>query len=1086
MKYPIGKYTIGGINLNLMSGSSIPISKTKIVVPHRRHEILARPRLLESMKGLLANKLVLLSAPAGYGKTSLLIDLSQNVDMKVCWLSLDTLDRNPQRFMAYMMASLAERLPGVGEVSKTLLNQLKSLEKDAEPLLVALTNELYERVEDDYLFILDDYHLLDDVPVISSLINRFLQLVDENCHVLISSRTLPDLDDVTLMVAREQVAGLSHAELAFLPREVQALYAQNNHEHLSDEMADEIVHQTDGWITGMVLSHLNGVHFSGVDTFSYLGRQVLDQQPDHIREFLMRTSLPEEFNAEFCEQVLAPLHASPRLQNWLALMGWIFEKNLFVLPLGADGRWLRYHPLFREFLQARLREERPNEIVPLLEFMVKYYEKVGEWEKAYETCKQLNNTEALSDVVEHAGTDMLQTALVTLEGWVNSLPPSIVLKRPGLISLLGPMNAMKGNLQESYRLLDKAVAAYRREHNTAGLTLALTRRANTLRLLGNYNQSMHDVDEALQLAESNTAYQPYYAEALRLKGLNLYRLGESRQAVDILEHSLSIYTALHDTGRIPEILMETGMAHRAIGDMESAKRSYQEVLKIQKSENNLYRQAETLNNLAVLYHLMGEYELASETFENGLACARKSRNQRTECVLLAGMGDLYCEVEEYDAASKAYEQSEMLAVELPGFFISNYLIFARGNLELSQGDLEAAGQTLKLSQKKLKDSQSLYEVGLWNLLKGRLHLAQNEAGKAISYLRACKTSFVAAGRDLETLWSTIWLTVAYDQAGQREKARGEIRDVLKNAAVADHALLITLLQASPHLTNLKNDPQIGSELKALLEKAQILRDKLPAIRRVLRRHAQSIQMPAARLVIRGFGLPDVVYQGRAVNMSDWRTQSVRDLFFYFLYMREAITKEQIGAALWPETADAQSLKKRFKNEIYRLRRAVGRAVIVFDEEFYLFNRALDYEYDVEAFDTYLKRARKSRDVEEQIHWYQKAVDLVRGPYLSDVHADWVSYERARLADAYMTALEELAQRYLNINKLEKCISICQLGLGLDRCNEVLYQLAMRAYAALGDRASIARLFQACKSALASDLSLSPSSETEMLFRELTV
>jgi len=1069
-----------------MSARSIPISKTKIIVPHRRPEILSRPRLLESMKGLLANKLVLLSAPAGYGKTSLLIELSQNVEMKVCWLSLDALDRNPQRFMAYMMAALAERLPGVGEVSKTLLSQLKSIEKDAEPLLVALTNELYERVEDDYLLILDDYHLLDEMPVISSLINRFLQLVDENCHVLISSRTLPDLEDVTLMVAREQVAGLSHSELAFLPREVQALYAQNNHQYLSDEMADEIVNQTGGWITGMVLSNLNVVRVSGVDTFAYLGRQVLDQQPAHIREFLLQTSLPEEFNAEFCERVLAPLYASQGPQNWIALMGRILEKNLFVLPLGADGRWLRYHPLFREFLQTRLKEERPNEIVPLLDHMVKYYENVGEWEKAYETCKQINNTEALADVVEHAGTAMLQTALVTLEGWVNSLPPAIILNRPGLISLLGPMNAMKGNLQESHKLLDKAVAAYRQAHNTAGLTLALTRRANTLRLLGNYNQSMHDVDEALNLAESHSVYQPNYAEALRLKGLNLYRLGQSRQAVDALEHSLSIYTALNDTGRIPEILMETGMAHRAIGDMESARRSYQEALKIQKLENNLYRQAETLNNLAVLYRLVGEYELASETFEIGLVCARKSHNQRTECLLLAGIGDLYSEVEEYDAASKAYEQSETLATQVPVLFISNYLVFARGRLELSRGNLDAVEQILKLSQKKIKRSQSLYELGLWNLLKGRLYLVQNELGKAISYLRDCKTSFVQAGRDLETMWSTIWLTAAYDRANQREKARNEIRDVLKTGTMPDHSFLMTLLQASSFLIDLKNDPQFGVPLKALLEKAQIFKEKLPAVRRVLRRHAQSIQMPAARLIIRAFGPPDVVFNGRAVNMSDWRTQSVRDLFFYFLYMREAVTKEQIGDALWPETTDPQALKKRFKNEIYRLRRAVGRDVIIFDEEFYLFDRALDYEYDVEAFDTYLRRARKSRDVDEQIQWYQKAVDLVRGPYLSDVDADWVTYERARLADAYMTALEELAARYLNINKLEKCISICQLGLGLDRCNEVLYQLSMRAYGVLGDRASIARLYQACKSALASDLSLSPSSETETLFQELTV
>ena len=99
---------------------------------------------------------------------------------------------------------------------------------------------------------------------------------------------------------------------------------------------------------------------SGVDTFAYLGRQVLDQQPEPVREFLMRTSLPEEFNSEFCEFVLGPLYSEP--QNWFNFMGLIFEKNLFVLPLGDDGRWLRYHPLFREFLQTRLKEERPHEV----------------------------------------------------------------------------------------------------------------------------------------------------------------------------------------------------------------------------------------------------------------------------------------------------------------------------------------------------------------------------------------------------------------------------------------------------------------------------------------------------------------------------------------------------------------------------------------------------------------------------------------------------------------------------------------------------------------------------------------------------
>ena len=1065
-----------------MSTKSVPISKTKIIVPHRRPELLSRPRLLESLKALLDNKLILLSAPAGYGKTSLLIDLAHSVNMQVCWLSLDQLDRDPQRFMAYLIATLAERFPNVGKTSRLQLNRLKSIEQDAESLLVTLTNELYE-VEEDFLLILEDYHLLDDIPIISSLLDRFLELVVENCHLLISSRTLPVLDDVTLMVAREQVAGLNQDELAFIRREVQALYSQNHSQHLSDDAAQELVDQTGGWITGIVLSGLPGAaRISGVDAFAYLGHQVLDQQPEHIREFLMRTSLPEEFSAEFCEIVLGPFHSEP--QNWYTLMSLVLEKNLFILPLGSDGRWLRYHPLFRDFLQTRLKRERPNEIQPILERMVKAYEKEGEWEKAYFTCKQLNDYDVLAGVIERAGTAMLQNALVTLEGWINSLPPAIVRTRPGLISLRGMMAAAKGNLQDANPLLDTAVAIYRKKDRIPDLTLALTRRAHTLRLLGKYHASNKDIEEALQLAESNPDLQPLYAEALRLKGLNLFRLGQSRSAVVELEHSLSLYTELKETGSIPMLLGETALVRATVGEVESAKTLYREALKIWKAEKNQYSQADTLNNLGVLYHQLGEYELASEAYENGLECARNSHNQRAESLILTGLGDLYAEIEEYEAATQAYRQAEAIASRLPGYFISNYLVLAQANLALLRGDIEAVSQILKSFRKKMKMNPSDYERGLWSLLEGRNHLLKGEAKKAISLLQEAKVCFIQDGRESEHQWCMVWLAAAYDRAGQRQNTMAEFHAMLATGNKPTHALLLALHQAFSHLEDLRSDPQIGRGLGDLMDKSRQLGERILSVRRTLRRHAQFVPMLAASLTVRAFGRGEVSINGRVMTMSDWRIKLVRDLFFYFLYKQEALTKEQIAEDFWPEITDPPVIKKRFKDGVYRLRRAVGRHVIVFEDEYYRFNRALDYEYDVEAFESYLRRARKAEDITERINWYQKSIDLVHGPYLAEVDAPWAATERERLGQIFISALDELAHLYLNTNQLDRCLSTCQLALAQNRYHEVIYQFQMRAFAALGDRASIVRCYQVCKSALEEGLGLSPSQEMELLYQEL--
>src|SRR5512144_491174 len=184
-----------------MASTELPVSRTKITIPVLRPEILHRARLLALFDDLLDRKLIIVAAPAGYGKTTLLVDFARQSRMPVCWLSLDALDRDPQRFCAYLISALEQRFPKFGKESKSVLRSLTGLERETEHLLSALMNEIDSRIDELFALVVDDYQFVDAIPYIRDLFSRFIFLAGENCHVILSSRRLPTLPDITLMVA---------------------------------------------------------------------------------------------------------------------------------------------------------------------------------------------------------------------------------------------------------------------------------------------------------------------------------------------------------------------------------------------------------------------------------------------------------------------------------------------------------------------------------------------------------------------------------------------------------------------------------------------------------------------------------------------------------------------------------------------------------------------------------------------------------------------------------------------------------------------------------------------------------------------
>jgi len=747
---------------------------------------------------------------------------------------------------------------------------------------------------------------------------------------------------------------------------------------------------------------------------------------------------------------------------------------------------VRYHHLFRDFLQDHLQKEHPDEIPPILKQLAKAYEAHNEWEKAYDIKKRLGEMDALAGLIERAAPHLMSHALVTLDSWLKELPPSILSTRPGILSIRGIILHMQGSSSEGLELLNKAEAVFRETSNFNGLASTLVRRATVYRFLGDYTAALHDTDEALHLTESSDQMQSIHALALRQKGLSLFRQGHSRQAVKILERALESYTRMEDTSHIPILMMETGIAYDAIGRKEEAENLYVDALKIWKKDGNLTWQASLLNNLGVLHHLQGEYDKAILVLEEGLLCAKQSGYYaRMEALILISIGDVYVEVEDFELAQQHYQKGSKIAEETGDRFLLNYLSLARANLSLQRLDLEEADRLLDKASKLISSQASQYEDGLYQLLRGQLFLHQKKVQQAREVLEIAEALFRADGRNVEYAKSQLLLAAAFTQEKKQADARSKIKDLLESENHMEYPVLVFSQQAEVWLDSLQNDAEFGRTLRDLFSKSHQIHEKMPGIRRQLRRLAQTIEMPDAKLTIQAFGRTQVKVGGKSLTMSDWQTQSVRDLFFYFLAMKEPLIKEQIGAVFWPELEEPSRLKMRFKNDIYRLRRAVGSDTILFENDLYSFNRSCDYEYDVEAFESLLFQAKITKNDDLRIKLLQQAVNLVNGHFLEDVYTTWVWSERERINQVFLQSLMDLANHLKNANKIQEALAICQRAIGHEITFEAAYFLAMNLHMQLNDRVSAIRLYEAYTEMMEHELDLPPSPEMETAYKRLT-
>ncbi len=1079
-----------------MAELSIPITRTKVILPRRRADLLTRQRLISYLDDLSENRLVIVAAPAGYGKTSLLVDFAHQNPMPVCWLSLDAMDAEPQRFVAAFIAALQSVFPQFGRNSIPALNGMPQERLNLETLVSLIVNDIYETIDEHFILVIDDYHLVENVQEINYFINRFLLLADENCHVFISSRRLLPLADMPLLVARSMVGGIGFEELAFQPEEIRNLYLQNFGITLSEQQVEDLSRLTEGWITGLILStqvengqlstRFQAKKVSGVSIYDYLAQQVLEQQRDELKKFLYRTSLFEEFDTRICEEVLGKglnLHA-----DWQSLMDEVQRNNLFVLPVIEEDRiWLRYHHLFRDFLQNRLLKENPEEAQRILDRLSGYYQEVGEWERAYHIYERLGDKEAKARLIERAGAIMVSRGrILTLQSWLEDLPSLYIERSPLLLSLQGVVRVMLGDVRSGIESFNLSLGLCK-EDEPALYGHTLIRRSGAYRMQGDYIHALEDAEKALDVLTQIPGERQLFATALHAKGTVLHYLGKINESLTWLIRARDIFFDLGDEESAAKVAMEIAMVYRYLGNLEHAEKIYKDALFYYQSSGNIIWQANLLNNLGVLHSLAGLYESALEELEKAIQYARLGGYSRLEAYALTSLGDLFKDVGALREAEQAYQKATPLTQQIEDQFLRFYLTLAKSDLLLIREQIQEAENGLIAAWQSAADAGSLYEEALCKWISGKIAILKEDWDTARRNLEEAENYFSLERHHVEAIRCRMLLLAVYARLRNESELRKYLELLLPVAQdVKFHHLIGS--SGEPLGRIFQDEVGLSEDIRVLSAPfLKVIRQHnrhLPNARKQLRQKSQEVPVSPPELTILTLGRIQISLGDHIITGMEWRSQTARDLMLLLMLHPEGLTKEQVGLIFWPDIS-AGELKIRFKNTIYRLRHAAGKDVVVFEDDIYYFNRAMDYEADFETFNREIQLAGLARKPEQEIQHYRRAVELYKGEFLPEITEEWVLVERERLHQKYITALKRLAELYLETLQPVESLVFANQYLQFDPINESVHQLIMRCYASMGNMNMVIKQYQMLSYRLEKELGSQPSPQTISLFDLLT-
>ncbi|MCC7446107.1 MAG: helix-turn-helix transcriptional regulator [Anaerolineae bacterium] len=695
---------------------STPILATKLYIPPPRPKAVFRPRLIERLNEGLHRQLTLISAPAGFGKTTLIsewVAACEQLEPKVraAWLSLDEGDNDPARFLIYLVAALQTIAPNVGT---GILSLLQSPQPPMESLLMALLNDI-TNIAQRFILVLDDYHLLDDKSI-GDAVTFLVEHLPQQMHLVITTREDPALHLARLR-ARGQLTELRASDLRFTPSEAAEFLNRGMGLGLSADNIAALENRTEGWIAGLQLAALSLQGHQDIPNFirafagdhryivDYLVEEVLDQQPEPVRNFLLQTAILDRLNGPLCDAVTGQQESYERLEA-------LERGNFFIIPLDDQRRWYRYHHLFADVLRMHLMTEQADQVPLLHQRASKWYEQNGSVGDAIHHALAAEDYPRAANLIERAVPTMRQSRQESaMLRWFQSLPDELFRHRPvlsvhyaGTLLLSGEIRGVEGRLRDAERWLD-TIADTNQQPETVSAEMVVVNEDEFWGLPG----WIAIYRAAIALALGNMADTVTYA----------------RQALDCLPEDNQL-----GRGAAAGLL---GLVYWTLGDLHTAYQSYAECMTWMQRVGHISDAVGCAIALADIRLAQGRLHEAMSMYERGLQLTTQGKPAlRGAADMYVGMSQLHYEHNDLKAATQYLLRNQELG-EFAGMPQNEHRWrVAMARIRQAQGDLDGALDLLHEAE-RLYRSDLFPNVRPIAALKTRAWIAQGRLGDALGW-----------------------------------------------------------------------------------------------------------------------------------------------------------------------------------------------------------------------------------------------------------------------------------------------------------------------------------------------------------------